>query len=79
MTYMIKLWLTFLLALGGVTVGTLAYDSAISPDFWMYVGNGQWADVGPHPAPGPVIGAGLPALLLIGGGWVVLRFRRKAP
>ena len=30
-------------------------------------------------APGPIIGAGLPALLLIGGGyWAVRRFRRKA-
>jgi flagellar biogenesis protein FliO len=30
-------------------------------------------------APGPILGAGLPALLLIGGGyWAVRRFRRKA-
>jgi len=31
-----------------------------------------------HRAPGPLLGAGIPALLLIGGGyWAVRRFRRK--
>jgi hypothetical protein len=31
-----------------------------------------------HGAPGPLLGAGIPALLLIGGGyWAVRRFRRK--
>jgi MYXO-CTERM domain-containing protein len=36
----------------------------------------QWTP-GPQGAPGPVIGAGLPALLLIGGVWVVRRIRRR--
>ncbi len=78
MTLAVKLWL-LLLVVGGVTIGTVVYNGAISPDSWMYIGGGQWQDVGPHAAPGPVIGAGLPVLLLIGGGyWIARRFRRQA-
>jgi hypothetical protein len=78
MTLAVKLWLALLLVVGGVSVGTVAFNAAISPDNWMYQGGAQWKDIGPHAAPGPVIGAGLPVLLLIGGGyWVARRFRRK--
>ena len=77
MTLAIKLWLA-LLVLGGVAVGTVAFNPALSPANWTYQGSGKWAESGPHAAPGPVIGAGLPVLLLMGGGyWVVRRFRRK--
>ncbi len=79
MTLAVKLWLAMLVVLGGVTVGTVVYNGAISPDNWLYTGGGHWQYEGPHAAPGPVIGAGLPVLLLIGGGyWVARRFRRRA-
>ncbi len=78
MTLAVKLWLTLLLIIGGVSVGTVAYNAAVSSDNWVYQGGGHWGDGGPHAAPGPVIGAGLPIVLLIGGGhWVARRFRRK--
>ena len=78
MTLTVKLWLALLLAVGGISVGTVVYNAAVSPDNWMYLGGAQWKDTGPHAAPGPVIGAGLPVLLLVGGGyWVTRRFRRK--
>ena len=78
MTLGVKLWLA-LLVVGGVSVGTVAYNAALSPDNWMYQGHSQWTDIGLHGAPGPVIGAGLPVWLLIGGGyWVARRLRRKA-
>jgi hypothetical protein len=77
MTLAVKVWLT-LLMLAGVTVGTVVYNGAISPDNWKYQGGGQWVDLGHHAAPGPVIGAGLPILLMMGGGyWIARRFRRK--
>jgi hypothetical protein len=80
MTLAVRLWLALLVAIGGISVGTVAYNAVISPDNWKYEGGGQWQDIGPHAAPGPVIGAGLPGLLLIGGGyWAARRFRRKAP
>ncbi len=78
MTLAVKLWLALLVAIGGVSVGTIAFNAAISPDNWMYQGGGAWTDIGPHAAPGPVIGAGLPVLLLIAGGWAARRFRGKA-
>jgi hypothetical protein len=78
MTLAVKLWLALLVAIGGISVGTVAYNAAISPDNWMYQGQGRWTDIGPHAAPGPVVGGGLPALLLIGSGyWIARRFRRK--
>jgi hypothetical protein len=41
------------------------------------VSTGALAFAPVSPAPGPVIGAGLPALLLIGGVWAVRRIRRR--
>ena len=37
-----------------------------------------WTNGGgnPHGAPGPLIGAGLPVLLVAGGYWVIRRFRK---
>jgi len=71
------LWLAALV-FAGVTVGAVVYNAAISPDNFMYQGGGKWADLGHHAAPGPVIGAGLPVLLMMGGGyWIARRFRRK--
>lgn len=78
MTDLVKMWLALLLSTGTVTVGTVAYFSAVSPDYWVYEGAGQWQDIGPQPAPGPAIGAGLPFLLLIGSGWAARQYRRKA-
>jgi len=79
MTSAVKLWLALLVLAGGVSVGTVAYNALVSPDNWMYQGGGHWVDVGPHGAPGPVIGAGLPALLLFGGGYLIVRRSRRKP
>ena len=78
MTLAVKLWLTLLLLAGGVSVGTVAYSALVSPDNWQYQGAGSWKDIGHHAAPGPVIGAGLPAVLLLGAGYrITRRFRRQ--
>jgi LPXTG-motif cell wall-anchored protein len=69
----------FTLALSGVPTGYVFYSAAISPDSWIYEGQGRWADGGPgvHGAPGPIMGAGLPVLLVAGGMWLVRRRREK--
>jgi hypothetical protein len=64
-------------------VGYVFYESVLSQDNWIYRGNGQWQDGGmqggTHGAPGPVAGAGLPGLLIVGGiYWVVRRSRQNA-
>jgi hypothetical protein len=70
----------FLIALTAPLAGYVYYNSALSPDDWVYQGGGNnWKDAGIHAAPGPLVGAGLPALFVIGGGyWVARRLRRKA-
>jgi LPXTG-motif cell wall-anchored protein len=40
---------------------------------YTYVGQGTY-----HGAPGPIAGAGIPALLMAGGYWLFRRRRRKA-
>jgi hypothetical protein len=67
-----------IIALVGPPIGYVFYESALSPNDWIYQGNSQWADGGYHGAPGPIAGAGLPALLVGGGAyWVVRRSSRK--
>ena len=70
-----------------VPVGYVFYSATLSSHDWVYQGHGQWADAGSHGAssdggrygaPGPLLGAGLPFLVLGGGYWVVRRYRRKA-
>jgi len=60
-------------------IGYVFYNAALSPDNWVYQGAiDKWNDGGVHAAPGPLMGAGLPVFLIVGGGyWVVRRFRRK--
>jgi len=60
-------------------IGYVFYNATLSPDNWVYQGGKNWKDGGVHAAPGPLMGAGLPVFLVVGGGyWVVRRFRRKA-
>jgi hypothetical protein len=78
MTFLHKLIL-LLMATTSVPVGYVFYSAALSSNDWVYQGHGQWADGGRHGAPGPLVGAGLPLLVIGGGGyWVVRRYRRKA-
>jgi hypothetical protein len=60
-------------------IGYVYYNAALSSDNWVYRGGGDnWKDGGVHAAPGPLMGAGLPVFLVVGGGyWLVRRFRRK--
>ncbi len=62
---MVKLWLAVAVVVCGLSMSALAQ----SPP----------SNTNSHAAPGPVIGAGLPALLLIGGVWAVRRMRRRKP
>ncbi len=79
MSFLLKLTL-FAIALSLPPLGYVYYNSTLSPDNWVYEGDGQWKDGGVHGAPGPLMGAGLPVVLVLGGGyWLVRRFRRKAP
>jgi hypothetical protein len=68
-------------ALLGAPVGYVFYQAQLSSDNWIYQGGSpsNWKDGGYHGAPGPLVGAGLPILLISGGGlyWVVRRSRRR--
>jgi hypothetical protein len=79
MSLALKLVLAFLAAIP-VAAGFVYYNSNLSSDNWTYQGQGHWKDSGYHGAPGPIVGAGLPVALIVGGGyWVVRRMRRKKP
>jgi hypothetical protein len=78
MTFLHKLIL-LLIGVTSVPVGYVFYSASLSSQPLVYQGNGQWADGGRQGAPGPLVGAGLPLLVIGGGGyWVVRRYRRKA-
>ena len=71
--------LALVLATPGLGVGYVYYNAAVSPDDWVYAGKGQWKDGGLHAAPAPLAGAGLPILVVLGGGyWIARRLRRNA-
>jgi hypothetical protein len=79
---MSKLALALLItALSGVPVGYVFYKAALSHDNWIFEGprfQDNWKDGGPHPAPAPIAGAGLPLLIVIGGGiWAYRRLSRR--
>jgi hypothetical protein len=62
-----------------VPVGYVFYSAAFSSHDWVYQRAGSWTDGGLHAAPGPIVGAGLPVLVVAGGVyWVVRRHRREA-
>jgi hypothetical protein len=71
----LKAFLALLAGLG-VPIGTIVYIQTLSPDNWIYQGSGNWLDGGLHGAPAPLVGAGLPVLLVGGIVWAVRRFRR---
>src|SRR5215510_7054564 len=63
------------LALAGVPAGYVFYSAILSPNDWVFGGSSpsDWRDSGlhgAHGAPGPVMGAGLPVLLVAGGVWL---------
>jgi hypothetical protein len=68
----VKAFLVFAAAF--VPAGVVFYVDV--PSLFLY----HMQDVGTMPvyaAPGPIVGAGLPALLVAGGYWLVRRFRSK--
>jgi hypothetical protein len=78
MSFLHKLIL-LLLGVTSVPLGYAFYLAAFSSHDWVYQGGGQWADGGVHAAPGPLVGAGLPVLIVAAAGyWVVRRYQRKA-
>jgi hypothetical protein len=68
-----------LVALAGAPVGYVFYEAALSPNDWVYKGvtPDNWKDAGYHGAPGPLLGAGLPMLVLGGGAYWLARRRRS--
>jgi hypothetical protein len=68
------------LAVAGAPIGYVAYVSFLSPDNWVYEGGNtsNWVDAGAHAAPGPIAGAGLPALGIVAGFYWVVRRRRNS-
>jgi hypothetical protein len=70
----------FVLAFSGVaTTGYVYYNGGLSPDNWIFQGGSadNWANGGVHGAPGPMIGAGLPMLVVAYGAYRLIRRRRK--
>lgn len=80
MSLFLKVILITLVVSGTATTGYVFYNSALSPDNWVYQGGSatNWKDGGVHGAPGPIAGAGLPFLAVgYGAYWLVRRYRRK--
>jgi hypothetical protein len=68
----------FVLAVTGIaTAGYVFYSAFLSPFDWAYQGGSptNWQG-GVHGAPGPIVGAGLPAVIGCGVYWLMRR-RRK--
>jgi hypothetical protein len=66
-----------------LTAGTVLYSGNVSPDNWVFQGGSPFSpsdykDGGPHGAPGPIAGAGLPFLAVGYGVYWLVRRRRKA-
>jgi hypothetical protein len=68
--------LTLLVLVGvPVTAGTILYSGLVSPDNWN---THLYKDGGVRGAPGPLVGAGLPVLVVgYGAYWLIKRRRRK--
>jgi hypothetical protein len=69
-----------LVASAGPLVGYVFYESALSPDNWIYQGGSptNWKDGGLHGAPGPIAGAGLPVIAIGYGVYLLVKRRRRA-
>ena len=81
MSLLLKVVLVVLAVSGTASAGFVFYNSALSPNNWVYQGGKatNWKDGGVHGAPGPIAGAGLPALGIgFGAYWMVRRCRRKS-
>jgi hypothetical protein len=68
-----------LVALAGAPVGYVFYESGLSPNNWIYQGGADtnWKNGGLDGAPGPIAGAGLPALAIGYGVYWLIKRRRK--
>jgi hypothetical protein len=74
----LALKVALLIAAIGAPIGVVYYNSALSPDNWIYQGNLNWKDGGYHAAPGPIAGASLPVLAVGYGVYWLVRRRRKS-
>jgi hypothetical protein len=80
MAGLLKIILIALATSGVATSGYVFYNSALSPENWIYQGGvaTNWKDGGVHGAPGPIAGAGLPVIAIAYGVYWLVRRRRKA-
>jgi hypothetical protein len=66
-----------IIALAGAPVGYVFYETALSPDTWVYQGSNQWKNGGVYGAPGPIAGAGLPVAFVVAGSAAYWAARRR--
>jgi hypothetical protein len=77
MSLLLKAVLVVLAVSGTASAGYVYYNSALSPNNWVYQGGKatNWKDGGVHDAPGPIAGAGHPVLGIgFGAYWLVRRW-----
>lgn len=76
----LKIVLLVLALTGVATTGYVFYYGGLSPDNWIFQGGAatNWMDGGVHGAPGPLAGAGLPAMAIAYGVYRLVRRRRKS-
>jgi hypothetical protein len=86
---MLKTILILLSLTGVATTSYVYYNATYSPDNWIFQGGSadNWTDGGIHNAstgggihgaPGPLVGGGLPVLVVYGAYRLIRRRRRKA-
>ncbi|MGY2934996.1 hypothetical protein ACVWZ6_004598 [Bradyrhizobium sp. GM6.1] len=79
MSLVLKIILAVLAATGVATSGYVFYAAGLSPFDWVYQGGSptNWTHGSVHGAPGPIVGAGLPLLVVAYGAYRLLRRHRR--